>query len=118
MPEFKVNVSNPKDGTSKVYIVKDQQARSLIGLKIGDEFDGVILGLKGVKLKITGGSDSSGFTMIGSIPGGVKKSVIMTKGIGFKPNKEGLRKRKMVRGNTVTEDTVLINCVILEEKNV
>ncbi|MFP3190963.1 MAG: S6e family ribosomal protein, partial [Thermoproteota archaeon] len=64
MPEFKVNVSNPKDGTSKVYVLKDQQTRALIGLKIGDVFDGAILGLKGTKLKITGGSDNSGFPMI------------------------------------------------------
>ncbi|MFP3190199.1 MAG: S6e family ribosomal protein, partial [Thermoproteota archaeon] len=36
----------------------------------------------------------------------------------FKPKKEGLRKRKTVRGNTITEDTVLINCVMVEDKNV
>lgn len=118
MPEFKVNVSNPKDGKSKVYVLKDEQARALIGLKIGDVFDGVILGLKGTKLKITGGSDSSGFPMIPTIQGGVKKAIVMSEGIGFRPKKEGLRKRRVVRGNTITEDTVLINCVVLEEKNV
>ncbi len=113
MTEFKVVISNPKDGKSKTVVVKDQQARALIGLKIGDVFDGFIIGEKGVKLKITGGSDRSGFPMLASIPGGVKKSLILSRGIGMK-SKEYTRKRKTVRGNMITEDTALINTVIVE----
>ncbi len=113
MPEFKVVVSNPKDGSSKTFEVKDQQARALIGMKIGDVFDGVILGLNNVKLKITGGSDRSGFPMMAGIQGGVKKSVILSRGFGMK-SKKYQRKRKTVRGNMITEDTALINTVIVE----
>jgi len=113
MPEFKVVVSNPKDGTSKTIVVKDQQARALIGMKIGDVIDGVILGLKGVKLKITGGSDRSGFPMMPSLPGTVKKSIILSRGFAMK-SKKYLRKRKTVRGNMISEDTALINTVIVE----
>jgi len=114
MIEFKVNIST-KDGKSKCITVKDHQARALLGLKIGDVFDGIIIGEKGKKLKITGGSDRSGFPMLPSIQGSVKKSIILTKGIGFKPKKKGLRKRKTVRGNTISEDTALINTIVVEE---
>jgi small subunit ribosomal protein S6e len=114
MPEFKVVVSNPKDGSSKTIEVKDPQARALIGLKIGDVFDGMIIGLKGVKLKITGGSDRSGFPMLPGIPGSVKKSIILSRGIGMK-SKKYTRKRKTIRGNTISEDTALINTVIVEQ---
>lgn len=42
--------------------INDDRTKLLIGLKIGDEFDGSIVGLKNVKLKIRGGSDNSGFS--------------------------------------------------------
>lgn len=114
MVEFKVNISDPKTGKTRAVTIKDEKAKALIGLKIGDIFDGILVGKRGVKLKITGGSDRSGFPMIPGISGGIKKSIILSKGIGFKPKKKGLRKRKTIRGNTITEDTVLINAVIVE----
>lgn len=113
MPEIKLVISNPKDGKSRTVVLKDEKARALIGLKIGDIFDGMIIGEKGIKLKITGGSDRSGFPMLPGIPGGVKKSIILSRGIGMKSKKYN-RKRKTVRGNTITEDTALVNTVIVE----
>jgi small subunit ribosomal protein S6e len=113
MPEFKIVVSDPKTGKAKTVNVKNDKAKALIGLKIGEVFDGSLIGLSGVKLKITGGSDRSGFPMLAYLQGPVKKSIILTKDIGFKPKKKGLRKRKTVRGNTIAEDTALINVVIV-----
>ncbi len=95
--------------------VKDDKARPLIGLRIGDVFDGSIVGLKGVKLRITGGSDYSGFPMRPDIMGGVKKRVLLSGPPGFRPKRKGERRRKMVRGNTITEDIVQINTVIVYE---
>jgi len=93
--------------------INDERTKALIGLKIGDYIDGSIIGLKGVKLKITGGSDDSGFPMRPDIPGGVKKRVLLSEPPGFHPKKKGERRRKTVRGNTVTPDIVQINTVIL-----
>lgn len=92
--------------------VKDERATRLIGMKIGDVLDGELVGLKGVKLKITGGSDYSGFPMRPDIPGGVKKRVLLSGPPGFHPREKGERRRKIVRGNTITEDIVQINTVI------
>jgi small subunit ribosomal protein S6e len=109
MASFKIVVADPKTAKTQSIELKDQQAQPLLGMKIGDEIDGSLLGLQG-KVKITGGSDKAGFPMRNDISGGVKKYVLMTKGIGFRKDAgEGKKKRKLVRGNTVTEEIYQIN---------
>jgi len=88
-------------------------AERLIGLKIGDTVDGSIVGLKGLRLLIRGGSDNSGFPMLPSIPGPVKKRALLSSPPGFHPREKGERRRKTVRGNTISHDTVQVNTVIL-----
>lgn len=97
--------------------ITSPQADQLIGLKIGDTFDGGLVGLPGYKLKIRGGSDSSGFPMLPSIPGPVKKRVLLSGPPGFHPREKGERRRKTVRGNTITHDIVQINTVIVYSEN-
>ncbi|AEM38484.1 Ribosomal protein S6e [Pyrolobus fumarii 1A] len=93
--------------------LKGAAAERLIGLKIGDKFDGSIVGLPGVELEIRGGSDNSGFPMHPGIPGGVKKKVLLSGPPGFHPREKGERRRKTVRGNTIVEDIVQINTRIV-----
>jgi len=116
MPEFKVVVSDPKTGKAKTIEVKGREAEALLGLKIGDEVDGSILRLPGVKLVITGGSGKAGEPMKPDIHGGVKKRVLLSGPPGYHPPKKGLRKRKFVRGNVITEDIVQVNMKIVYEK--
>ncbi|BES82617.1 30S ribosomal protein S6e [Pyrodictium abyssi] len=97
--------------------ITSPQADQLIGLKIGDTFDGGLVGLPGYQLKIRGGSDSSGFPMLPSIPGPVKKRVLLSGPPGFHPREKGERRRKTVRGNTITHDIVQINTVIVYPEN-
>jgi len=96
--------------------VNDDRTKQLIGLRIGDRFSGSIIGLKNVELEIRGGSDNSGFPMRPDIPGGVKKKVLLSNPPGFHPREDGERRRKMVRGNTVTDNIVQINTVIVYKK--
>lgn len=112
---FKLVVSDPKTGKAKTMDVGGLQASSLIGLKIGDVVDGDAFGYSGLKLKITGGSDKSGFPLRRDIPGGGKYRVLLSGPPGFLPREKGARKRVTIRGNTITEDTVQINMVILRE---
>ncbi len=95
--------------------INDDRTKRLLGLRIGDVFDGSLIGLNGVKLVITGGSDYSGFPMRPDIMGGVKKRVLLSSPPGFRPRERGERRRKMVRGNTITEDIVQINTKIVYE---
>lgn len=92
--------------------VSGEKATPFVGLKIGDYVDGSIIGLKGVKLVVTGGSDSSGIPMRPDVPGPVKKRIILSTPPGFHPREEGERRRKIIRGNTIAPDTVQINVKI------
>lgn len=115
MPEFKVVVSDPKTGRARQVTVSGDKALAFLGRKIGDILDGSVVGLPGKKIVITGGSDSSGFPMRPDIPGGVKKAVLLSGPPGFHPREKGERRRKIVRGNVITEDIVQINVKILYE---
>lgn len=113
MANFKLNVSDPKTGKTMVKELKDREAQALVGLKIGDVFDASVIGING-KVKITGGSDKAGFPMRSDVHGGVKARVLLTKGVGLRSVEKGQRKRKLVRGNTITDEIYQVNAVLVE----
>lgn len=102
-------VSDPKE--KKAYSVKAEDG-AFNGKKIGEEISLDTIGLKGFKAKITGGSDKQGFPMKPDLMGTVRKKLLLSKGIGFKPTIKGQRKRKSVRGNTTSNETAQLNLVI------
>jgi small subunit ribosomal protein S6e len=65
-------------------------------------------------LKITGGSDKDGFPMHPDVEGIGRKRILLTGPPGFHPRLKGERRRKTVRGNTISEDIVQINCKIVK----
>lgn len=93
--------------------VSEDIASKLIGLKIGDKIDGRLLGFPNVTLEIRGGSDLAGFPMRPDIEGAVKKYLLLSSGPGFRPKEKGERHRKLVRGNTVSQDIVQLNTVVV-----
>lgn len=115
MAKFKVIVSDPDDGTSKVVEIEEARAVSLIGRKIGETIDGAALDLPAYKLQIMGGSDKDGFPMRPSVHGGVRRNVVLGGGAGFNPSEKGQRRRKMVRGNVISDEIVQINTKIVEK---
>jgi small subunit ribosomal protein S6e len=115
MAKFKLIVSDPEAGTSKAIELEEARAVPLIGRKVGDTLDGSIADMPGNKMQITGGSDKDGFPMRPSVHGGVRRRVILSGGVGFNPQNEGMRKRKTVRGNVITDDIVQINLKIVEK---
>jgi small subunit ribosomal protein S6e len=115
MAKFKVIVSDPETGTSKVVELEEARAASLIGRKIGDTVEGAVVDLPAHKLRIMGGSDKDGVPMRPNVHGGVRRNVILSGGAGFNPKDKGQRKRKMVRGDVVTDEIVQINTKITEK---
>ena len=109
MANFKCVVSEPD--TRKSYQLETDQSKAigLIGKKIGDEINGDIIGLAGYTLKITGGSDKDGFPMHHQVQGSVKKRVLLSSPPGYHPVKKGIRKRKTIRGNTISDTIIQIN---------
>jgi small subunit ribosomal protein S6e len=124
MVEFVAVVSDPKGGKAFQSKISGHLANSLVGKRIGEEIDGIFVQLPGYKLKITGGTDRSGFPMLPTLPGTRYRRLMLTEGVGFrsrsrhkkkkdKPTHEkGLRKKKPVRGNTISPDTSQINFAI------
>jgi len=115
MAKFKVIVSDPEGGKSKVVELEGARAVPLIGRRLGETVDGSVVGMSGRKLQITGGSDKDGFPMRRNIHGGVRISVIVSKSVGFHPKHEGERQRKTLRGNVITEDIVQVNAKVVEK---
>jgi small subunit ribosomal protein S6e len=115
MAKFKVIVSDPSDSKSKAVELEGARAVPLIGRHLGETMDGSVVGMSGLKLQITGGSDKDGFPMRPSIHGGVRVNVILSEGVGFHPKREGERQRKTVRGNVITEEIVQVNMKVLEK---
>jgi len=66
-------------------------------------------------LQIMGGSDKDGVPMRPSVHGGVRRNVVLGGGAGFKPSEKGQRRRKMVRGNVISDEIVQINTKIVEK---
>jgi small subunit ribosomal protein S6e len=114
MAKFKVIVSDPQDGTSKVVEVEEARASPFIGKKVGETLDGSVVDLPAHKVQIRGGSDKDGVPMRPNVHGGVRRSVVLSGGAGFNPKREGERRRKTVRGNIVTDEIVQINMKIVE----
>ncbi len=110
---FKLVVSDPK--TKKTYQKEVSQKESgLLNRKIGDKVKGDFLGLTGYELEITGGSDKQGFPMRQDIQGTARKRVLLTGGSGFHPKLKGERRRKSVRGNTISPEIVQVNTKIVK----
>jgi len=115
MTKFKVIVSDPETGTSKVVELEEARAAPLVGRRIGETLEGSIVDLPAHKIQIAGGSDKDGVPMRPSVHGGVRRNIVISRGVGYKPTKSGQRKRKAVRGNVITEEIVQVNAKIVEK---
>ncbi len=120
MAVFKFVIS---DGKKSWQVEKDQKDAPVLGKAIGDTLEGHFLGLDGYELQITGGSDKDGFPMRKDIEGQLRRRFLITKGIGYSGKKkekkgvyklEGVKRRKMLRGNTISDDIAQINCKVIK----
>ena len=115
MAKFKIIVSDPETGTSKVVELQEARAAPLIGKRIGEVMDGAVVDLSGHKIQLMGGSDKDGFPMRPSVHGGVRRRIVLSGGVGFNPTTEGMRRRKTIRGNVITDEIVQVNMKIVEK---
>ena len=119
MVEFKLVLST-KDGKSHQQEVKSPEADNLLQKRIGDAVQGDSFGFAGYEMKITGGSDKSGFPMRKGIQE-PRKRIIIGESVGFsgkkrdKKNQKGLLKRRTVCGEMVTKIIRQINLQVIKE---
>lgn len=110
---IKVNVSD-KGKTLKLELDLD-----LSGKKLGDKIQGeeITPDLAGYELEITGASDSSGFPYSKTIEGQGKKKLLLKKGKFMQDFTEGIRRKRTVRGNTLSQATAQLNLKVLKHGN-
>ncbi len=116
MATFKVVISDPLTGKSEQKEVTGDAAKALLGLKIGDALKGETLDLPGKTLIVRGGSDDCGFPMRPDLPGTMRKRILITKGVGFRGELKGIRRRKTVIGNAIHAKIHQVNLAIQAEK--
>ena len=124
-------LSNPEDGTAKTIQLDPKVFTLFIGKRIREEIDGSVLGYKGYKIRITGGTDRDGFPMRPDVSGPRRVRILLSGGVGFHPRekpaskkkkrrqrrrKKGLRRRVMVRGNIISDVIAQINAVLVPIK--
>ena len=131
-----INDTNPASGGRGFGIeVTGSNYNHFLGKRIGDAVDGMFVGegdksLSGYKLQITGGSDLTGRPMRPELDGSGIKPVLITAGVGYKGKRyvkkrgkvyrykyDGLRRRRKMRGNVISQDTRQINLKITEAGN-
>ena len=123
---FKINISEKNGKTWKL----EAEAQELIDKKLGETVKGELVSpdLTGYELEISGASDKSGFTAMKDVEGITLKRILLGYGKGMKrkPKKEGKKKlsnstpkglklRKTVRGNTISEFITQINMKVAKE---
>lgn len=111
---MKINISTEEGKTYSLEMPKEKEML-VVGKRIGEIIDGNDFGLPGYKLKLTGGSDSSGIPMRGDVSGQRKDRVLLSKGPGFKPMRKGERRRKSVRGGVFSAATAHVNAQVVEK---
>lgn len=111
----RVVVSDPESGKAYQLEADEAHSRRLFGLRIGDKFEGEVLGLSGYELEITGGTDRDGFPMRFDVSGPRRARVLLARGPGFRSRRKGERRRKLVRGGTVSDAIAQLNAKVVKK---
>lgn len=123
---FKINIGEKSGKTYKL----EADAPGLIEKKLGETIQGKDIreDLTDYEFEITGASDKSGFPSIKEVQGENRKKVLLKYGKGMhkrtkkegkkkvsNPTPKGLRLRKTVRGEIISENIVQINLKVTKE---
>lgn len=104
-------VADRETGQSHQFEAEEADLR---GRRLGEEIDGETIGLSGYTLQLTGGSDAAGRPMHGDVEGTQPTKILSGGGTGFRPKRDGERRRVTVRGNQIGADTTQLNFTIVE----
>lgn len=116
--EFKVVISDPETQTYQK-VVSGANANKIIGKRVGDSVNGTLVELPpDYELVITGGSDKDGIPIRPDVSGSGRKNILVGGGVGFNPKKRGLKRKKRVRGNTISRDIVQLNMKVVQQGKV
>lgn len=109
---MKLVVSDPNNGKTYQKELSKDQEKTLHGQKLSAVVKGEAFDLGGYELQITGGSDKQGFPMRNDLHGAARKKILLTSGTGYRVKRKGERRRKSVRGNTISEEIAQVNAKV------
>ncbi len=115
MATFKLVIGEPKTKKSYQREVIEPDSRKLIGMKVGEHFKGELVDLPGYEFQITGGSDNCGFPLRKDVSGAVRRRITAVRGIGIGKPVKGMKQKKTVFGNTISDAVAQINVRVLKE---
>lgn len=104
---MKLNISSPQKGTNISIETNFNTERVLYGKSLGNVIEGFLINpdYAGWKMQLVGGSDKQGFPMDPKLSTEKRQRLLRKEGdIGYKPKRNGERKRKSVRYAVVNED--------------
>ncbi|MFH1095513.1 MAG: 30S ribosomal protein S6e [Candidatus Micrarchaeota archaeon] len=110
---MKLVINEPASGKSFQTEVPKDKEHLFIGHKIGEQIEAGALGAAGYTLKITGGSDTSGFPMRPDVSGPRRTGVLLAKGPGYVQKKAGERQKRHVRGSLISDEIMQVNASVV-----
>jgi small subunit ribosomal protein S6e len=111
---MKIVISDTKAGKSYGLEVPKDKESALLGKKIGEKVEGGAFGAEGYELEITGGSDAAGFPMRKDVSGPRRAGVVLSSGTGFRFQGKGVRAKRNVRGNVISDQIVQVNTKVVQ----
>ncbi len=114
MAELKIVLNDTKTGKSHQKIIKEEDTKKLMNLRIGDKVKGEVIGLPGYELEIRGGSNTAGFPMRKDARGVGMRKILAVCGTGIKKKCKGIRQRRSVVGTKIDSNIAQLNMVILK----
>lgn len=116
---MKINMANPALGQQKTIEVEDEhKLLSYYDKRMGAEVEGDVLGdeYKGYIFRISGGNDRQGFPMMQGVLKNQRVRLLFKKGMPcYRERRNGMRKRKSVRGCIVGHDLAILNLILVKE---
>jgi small subunit ribosomal protein S6e len=112
MAQIRFNIS--QKGKSIQKELSEEESMTIRGKAIGEKISGDALGYAGYEFEITGGSDAAGMPMRADVPGDGRKRILAVEGIGVKAQRDGQRRRKLVAGRTIGENTSQVNVSVVK----
>mmetsp|Transcript_17168 Transcript_17168/g.28712 ORF Transcript_17168/g.28712 Transcript_17168/m.28712 type:complete len:242 (+) Transcript_17168:58-783(+) len=116
---MKLNIAYPATGCQKFIDIDDEKRlRCLYDKRISQEVNGEDLGdeFAGYVFRITGGNDKQGFPMKQGVLCATRVRLLLRDGLScFRSRRDGMRKRKSVRGCIVASDIAVCNLVIVKK---
>ncbi|EHY65250.1 small subunit ribosomal protein S6e [Nematocida ausubeli] len=115
---MKLSIANPERTTQKVIEIEHNVESALYEKRIMDVIEGEIIApeWKGFLLQLTGGTDKQGFPMKPGVMTPDRVRLLLKKNdVGFRCTERGLRRRKSVRGDVVSEHIGVLNLKVVKE---